>query len=48
MLYMYLKKFKRHQNRLDKLKNILDQKKIPYEEGDWQTIDKDCLRKKLN
>ena len=21
---------------------------IPFEEGDWQTIDKDCERNKLN
>ena len=31
-----------------KIKKCLKEKNIPFEEGDWQTIDKDCERKKLN
>ena len=47
-LVIYLKSFKRHQDRLEKMKKCLEEKNIPFEEGDWQTIDKDCERKKLN
>jgi len=47
-LAMYLKSFERHQDRLEKMKKCLEEKSIPFEEGDWQTIDKDCERKKLN
>ena len=47
-LAMYLKSFERHQDRLEKMKKCLEQKSIPFEVGDWQTIDKDCERKKLN
>ena len=44
----YLKSLERHQDRLKKMKKCLIEKNIPFEEGDWQTIDKDCERKKLN
>ena len=47
-LQMYLKSLERHQDRLKKMKKCLEEKNIPFEEGDWQTIDKDCERKKLN
>ena len=47
-LEIYLKSLKRHQDRLKKMKKCLKEKNIPFEEGDWQTIDKDCERKKLN
>ena len=47
-LVIYLKSLERHQNRLEKMKKCLEEKNIPFEEGDWQTIDKDCERKKLN
>ena len=47
-LAMYLKSFERHQDRLEKMKKCLEEKSIPFEVGDWQTIDKDCERKKLN
>ena len=47
-LVIYLKSLERHQDRLEKMKNCLEEKNIPFEEGDWQTIDKDCERKKLN
>ena len=47
-LAIYLKSFERHQDRLEKMKKCLKEKNIPFEEGDWQTIDKDCERKKLN
>ena len=47
-LAKYLKSLDRHQDRLKKMRKCLEEKKIPFEEGDWQTIDKDCERKKLN
>ena len=47
-LTKYLKSLQRHQERLEKMKKCLEDKSIPFEEGDWQTIDKDCERKKLN
>ena len=47
-LVIYLKSLGRHQDRLEKMKKCLEEKSIPFEEGDWQTIDKDCERKKLN
>ena len=47
-LVIYLKSLERHQDRLEKMKNCLEEKNIPFEEGEWQTIDKDCERKKLN
>ena len=45
---MYLKSINRRADRLEKLKRVLDDMKIPFEEGDWQTIDRDCERNKLN
>ncbi len=47
-LKIYLKSLKRHQDRLQKMKKCLEEKNIPFEEGDWQTIDKYCERNKLN
>ena len=47
-LQIYLKSLERHQDRLEKMKKCLEEKNIPFEEGDWQTIDKDCERNKLN
>ena len=47
-LVIYLKSLERHQDRLEKMKKCLQEKSIPFEEGDWQTIDKDCEKKKLN
>ena len=47
-LCMYLKSIKRNKDRLEKLKRILDDMEIPFEAGDWQTVDRDCERKKLN
>ena len=47
-LQMYLKSLERHQDRLKKMKKCLEEKNIPFEEGDWQTIDRDCERNKLN
>ena len=44
---VYLKAIKR-KDRLEKFKRLLNDVKIPFEEGDWQTIDKDCERNKLN
>ena len=41
---MYLKTLKRHQDRLNKLKRVLNDMNIPFEEGDWQTIDRDRER----
>ena len=43
-LYVYLKSLERHQNRLEKMKKCLEEKDIPFEEGDWQTIDRDRER----
>ena len=45
---MYLKSINGRADRLKKLKRVLDDMKIPFEEGDWQTIDRDCERNKLN
>ena len=47
-LQIYLKSLERHQDRLKKMKKCLEEKNIPFEEGDWQTIDRDCERNKLN
>ena len=47
-LVIYLKSLERHQDRLEKMRKCLEEKNIPFEEGDWQTIDKDCERKKLS
>ena len=44
---MYLKAIER-KDRLEKFKRLLNDVKIPFEEGDWQSIDKDCERNKLN
>ena len=44
---MYLKAIER-KDRLEKFKRLLNDVKIPFEEGDWQTIDRDCERNKLN
>ena len=41
-LKIYLKSLQRHQDRLEKMKKCLEEKNIPFKEGDWQTIDKDC------
>jgi hypothetical protein len=30
------------------LKRVLNDMNIPFEEGDWQKIDRDCERNKLN
>ena len=47
-LSMFLRSIKERADRLDRLKKVLDDVRIPFEEGDWQTIDKDCERNKLN
>ena len=47
-LQIYLESLERHQDRLEKMKECLEEKNIPFEEGDWQTIDRDCERNKLN
>ena len=47
-IYMYLKNLKKKSDRLDKLKNILNDVGISFEEGNWQSIDRDCERRKLN
>ena len=44
---MYLKAIKR-KDRLEKFKRLLKDVEISFEEGDWQSIDKDCERNKLN
>ena len=43
---IYLKSVKK--DRLEKFKRVLKDMEIPFEEGDWQTIDRDCERNKLN
>ena len=40
---MYLKAIERKE-RLEKFKRLLNDVKIPFEEGDWQTIDRDRER----
>ena len=45
---IYLKSINRPADRLEKLKKALENMNIPFEEGDWQTIDRDCERNKLN
>ena len=47
-LSMFLRSIKVRADRLDRLKKVLDDVCIPFEEGDWQTIDRDCERDKLN
>jgi len=47
-IYMYLKSINGRADRLEKLKRVLNDMDIPFEEGDWQTIDRDCERNKLN
>ena len=42
----YLKKIKRNQDRLKKLKRFLESLKIPFKEGDWQTIDRDLMNER--
>jgi len=39
-LQIYLKSLERHQDRLEKMKKCLEEKNIPFEEGNWQTIDR--------
>ena len=46
MRNIYLKSVKK--DRLEKFKRVLKDVEIPFEEGDWQTIDRDCERNKLN
>ena len=41
---MYLKSMTREKDRLDKLKKVLNDMEITFEEGDWQTIDRDRER----
>ena len=41
---MYLKSIGRGKDRLEKLKRVLNDMEIPFEEGDWQTIDRDGER----
>ena len=41
---MYLQSMTREKDRLDKLKKVLNDMEIPFEEGDWQTIDRDRER----
>ena len=43
-LQIYLKSLERHEDRLEKMKKCLEEKNIPFEEGDWQTIDRDRER----
>ena len=45
---MFLKSIDKPADRLEKLKGVLNDMNIPFEEGDWQTIDRDCERNKLN
>ena len=44
---MYLKAIE-IKDRIEKFKRLLNDVRIPFEEGDWQTIDRDCERSKLN
>ena len=46
--FKFLKSIDGRADRLEKLKRVLNDMNIPFEEGDWQTIDKDCERNKLN
>ena len=41
---MYLKSMTREKDRLEKLKRVLNDMEIPFEVGDWQTIDRDRER----
>ena len=45
---MFLKSIGKRANRLEKIKKVLNDMNIPFEEGDWQSIDRDCERNKLN
>ena len=41
---MYLKSMTRQKDRLEKLKRVLNDMEISFEEGDWQTLDRDRER----
>ena len=41
---MYLKSMTREKDRLEKLKRVLNDMEVPFEVGDWQTIDRDRER----
>ena len=41
---MYLKSMAREKDRLEKLKRVLNDMEIPFEEGDWQTLDRERER----
>ena len=43
---MYLKSMTREKDRLEKLKRILNDMEISFEEGDWQTLDRDRERER--
>ena len=38
---MYLKSMTRQKDRLEKLKRVLNDMEISFEEGDWQTLDRE-------
>ena len=44
-LHIYLKSLERHQDRLEKMKKCLEEKIFLFEEGDWQTIDRNRKEK---
>ena len=42
---LFLRSLKKDKNRLEKFKRLLTDLEIPFEVGDWQTIDRDRERK---
>ena len=44
---MFLKSIYQRADRLEKLKKVLNDINIPFEEGDWQTIDFDREREDI-
>ena len=42
----HIKKFKKDKNRLEKFKRLLVDLDIKFDDGDWQTIDRNCERRK--
>ena len=43
---LFLRSLKKDKNRLEKFKRLLVDLDIKFDEGDWQTIDRNCERRK--
>jgi len=43
---LFLRSLKKDKDRLEKFKRLLVDLDIKFDEGDWQTIDRNCERRK--